>query len=67
GYIVMSVGPDGKFGHTVNNTGHYPNQLISSDISWIWDYDPTNGSISGGNVYRFSSPGATAFDAFNPH
>ncbi|MCC6547429.1 prepilin-type N-terminal cleavage/methylation domain-containing protein [Candidatus Sumerlaeota bacterium] len=65
GYVIMSVGPDGKFGHTVTNTGKYPVSTVSPQISWNWDYDPTNGSVSSGNVYRFSSPGATAFDAFN--
>ncbi|HNM47127.1 MAG TPA: prepilin-type N-terminal cleavage/methylation domain-containing protein [Candidatus Sumerlaeota bacterium] len=62
GYLILSVGPDGLFGSPQVNLGNYPAQ--SATITWHREYDPTNGTVSAGNVYRFSS-GVIADVAFN--
>lgn len=58
GYLILSVGPDGGFGNFQANLGNYPTR--SPYNHWMEEYDPTNGTISEGNVYRFSSPGVNA-------
>ena len=64
GYLILSVGPDGLFGSSQVNLGKYPQ--ASAYTTWVFEYDPTNGTVSEGNVYRFSSPGVNGDDAFRP-
>jgi len=61
GWMLLSVGPDTVLGNS-GNQGNYP--VRSPSISWNDEYDPTNGTVTGGNVTRFFKNGATATDAF---
>lgn len=63
GWMIVSVGPDGVFGQP-GTQGHLPKP--SANTHYNREYDPTNGSISLGNVTRFQRNGATADYAFNP-
>ena len=68
GWALMSVGPDGLFGARTA-MGNYPPRLrLSQDDSNTWwdEYDPTNGTISSGNIWRFQRNGATGNEAFHP-
>jgi hypothetical protein len=63
GYMLISVGPDQYLGIT---NGPYLEDLTSTtslgyplETAWTLGteahfYDPTNGTISTGNIYRFS-------------
>ncbi|MDX1973757.1 MAG: prepilin-type N-terminal cleavage/methylation domain-containing protein, partial [Candidatus Sumerlaeia bacterium] len=59
-WILASVGPDGRLG-SVNK----PNKVINfgrnsaEQNSWRDEYDPTNGTISFGNIYRLQTQEAT--------
>jgi prepilin-type N-terminal cleavage/methylation domain-containing protein len=64
GYAIASVGPDGTFGWPNTNLGNYGYR--STSTHWFHAYDPTNGTVSDGNIYRFQKQGALAHDAFPP-
>jgi len=49
GYLLVSVGPDGYLGTGPNNYG-WP-ALPSLRLTIFRPYDPTNGTISDGNIY----------------
>lgn len=64
GWAIVSVGPDGVLGQT-GQQGNYP--VRSTYTHFNQEYDPTNGTISVGNITRFQKNGATATNAFrNP-
>lgn len=68
GFMVFSMGPDGRLGVT-NSNGNYPVREDPTTLGdhWEQEYDPTNGTISIGNITRFQKQGATATNAFkNP-
>ena len=52
GYLTFSVGPDRAGGYGSNGRG-YPDDGIPGTARVI--YDPTNGTISLGNILRFSN------------
>ncbi|MDX2176982.1 MAG: prepilin-type N-terminal cleavage/methylation domain-containing protein [Candidatus Sumerlaeia bacterium] len=53
GYTLFSLGPDQRFG-APGRWGNYPTSpLGSSDRGWSVAYDPSNGTTSAGNIYRF--------------
>jgi prepilin-type N-terminal cleavage/methylation domain-containing protein len=62
GFVLISVGPDGFFGHAAPLYGSsfcpesYPAPPSGSGIVTTYNlvYDPTNGTKSHGNIYRFS-------------
>jgi prepilin-type N-terminal cleavage/methylation domain-containing protein len=62
GWALMSVGPDRIFG-AASNMGRYPEPYATTNSYWN-SYDPTNGTISLGNIYRFQKNGAIAENAF---
>lgn len=66
GWALMSVGPDGVFG-TRSNLGNYPPQTRTADQVWFNEYDPTNGTISAGNLWRFQRSGTIANEVFDPN
>lgn len=52
GWLMVSVGPDGKIGAPSNNYLDYPHQ--GEVVRKLYDvYDPTNGTVSFGNIFRF--------------
>lgn len=63
GYMLVSVGPDQHLGisngpyaddlRTTTTLG-YPLETPLTINTERWFYDPTNGTISAGNIYRFS-------------
>lgn len=53
-WAFFSVGPDRHFGNVSSNLGNYP-RSTTLPSSYAVDYDPTNGTVSPGNVWRFSS------------
>jgi hypothetical protein len=58
GFVLISVGPDGLFGHSDANYGSfcpepYPQETPDSQRTWDRFYDPINGTKSYGNIYRF--------------
>lgn len=63
GWAVASVGPDKSFGWPNANLGGYGYRTTTH---WFHEYDPTNGTVSDGNIYRFQKQGAKAHDAFPP-
>lgn len=64
GWMLLSVGPDGEVGEGSFNFGaNFPPPRLDF-LSWNDEYDPTNGTISPGNVTRFQATGVTATDAF---
>lgn len=72
GWMLLSVGPDTVLGNASRTQGNYPHQTNPDDITvegpgttWNQEYDPTNGTVSYGNLTRFQRHGATATDAFN--
>jgi hypothetical protein len=54
-YTVTSVGPDGYFGLTHASYKDYPSTPIEYEFTYYIVYDVTNGTISSGNIYRFST------------
>jgi len=55
GYLLISVGPDGAIGAPSNNYLDYPPQGRAVRTLYIV-YDPTNGTVSTGNIFRFMGP-----------
>ena len=51
-YLLMSVGPDGFFG-AVRFYGGLPSEPALTRGSMHYVYDPTNGTNSLGNIFRF--------------
>lgn len=45
---LMSKGPDGRWGHL----GHQAGAGAELDNPQLWAYDPTNGTVSWGNIIR---------------
>lgn len=55
-WTLMSVGPDGTVGFSPGAMwGHFPPTPTQFGMSYRDEYDPSNGTISGGNLYRFQS------------
>lgn len=52
GYLMVSVGPDGAIGAPTNSFLGYPYQGGAIRTLYIV-YDPTNGTVTYGNVFRF--------------
>lgn len=52
GWVMISVGPDGVIGAPSDNYLDYPPQGKAARTLYI-PYDPTNGSVSFGNIFRF--------------
>lgn len=52
-WILVSVGPDGRFGHenAQNKLPYFVNG--SPFFTYRYEYDATNGTVSTGNIYRF--------------
>ncbi len=51
-WMLVSVGPDGYIGvSSTGKPGEYPPQGIYSS-TYINEYNPINGTISAGNIYR---------------
>ncbi len=48
-WTLFSLGPDREFGQ-IQDISNYP---LSASGSFTLDYDPTNGTVSQGNVFRF--------------
>lgn len=48
-WVLFSLGPDREFGQ-IQDISNYP---LSANGSFTFDYDPTNGTVSLGNVFRF--------------
>jgi len=59
-WCLFSIGPDRAFGQSADIS----NYSLSKDATFFLDYDPTNGSVSLGNVFRFRTQG-NANDYFN--
>jgi len=56
GWVLVSFGPDGSMGvFASGNPGGYPPD--KNPLTFIMPYDPTNGTISQGNIYRFQAFG----------
>ena len=54
GWLMVSVGPDGVIGGHLIQPLDYPTQGSKEAIGTMYvQYDPTNGSVSWGNLYRF--------------
>lgn len=53
-YVLSSVGPDTLFGHRIAEYRDYPREEIETRRTFARTYDPTNGTLSVGNIYRFS-------------
>jgi len=49
-YLLVSVGPDGNLGAISVNSGWPLDPLLRGSVYQF--YDPTNGTISTGNIYR---------------
>jgi len=59
-WMLLSVGPDGFIGVLPSGRpGGYPKEPPISAFSIIQEYDPNNGTISRGNIYRIQ--GGTTF------
>ncbi|MCC5876319.1 MAG: type II secretion system protein [Candidatus Sumerlaeia bacterium] len=67
GWALLSVGPDGIFG-AGSVMGNYPvnSRPSPGNNTWWHEYDPTNGTISAGNIWRFRRNGAIGNEAFDP-
>ena len=54
GWIIWSAGPDGDYDLTLANIAeaYKPAERVPNDILINLAYDPTNGSVSSGDVYR---------------
>lgn len=56
GYMLVSVGPDGYLGVLPSGSpGGYPPQPPPYALTFFDVYDPTNGTISAGNLYRLQN------------
>lgn len=66
GWALMSVGPDGVFGAR-DNRGNFPAGTRTTNHVWFNEYDPTNGTVSPGNLWRFQRSGTIANEAFDPN
>ena len=56
GWTLVSVGPDQHIGTLLaGNPGGYPPETPFTQSTNRWFYDPTNGTISVGNIYRFQA------------
>ena len=56
GWVLVSFGPDGSIGvFASGNPGGYPPD--KHPLSFLVPYDPTNGTTSDGNIYRFQTFG----------
>jgi type II secretion system protein G len=56
GWALFSVGPDTVFGRGTFNFGNFPPEPdANAGTHFRFDYDPTNGTVSFGNIYRFQS------------
>ena len=62
GWALASVGPDGGYGFRSALAGNMGESEAANH--WQVEYDPTNGTVSQGNLYRFFRNGATADVAF---
>lgn len=60
GWMLISVGPDLRIGLSNGNPGGYPPDTVSTQFSSRSIYDPSNGTVSAGNVYRFSGASGQA-------
>jgi prepilin-type N-terminal cleavage/methylation domain-containing protein len=55
-WTLMSVGPDGSVGFSPGAAwGNFPPTPVQWGLTYRDEYDPSNGTISGGNLYRFQS------------
>lgn len=63
GWLLVSVGPDEDIGRGPFDIGNFP--YASTTLSLTFDYDPTNGTISPGNIYR-GTGNVTGTEVFNP-
>ena len=55
-YMLVSVGPDGYIGVLGGGApGGYPPQPYQWQQTFFDVYDPTNGTISAGNIYRLQN------------
>jgi len=55
GWALVSVGPDQYIGvNASGNPGGYPPEPANTQYTGYYVYDPTNGTISSGNIYRFA-------------
>jgi prepilin-type N-terminal cleavage/methylation domain-containing protein len=53
GWTLISVGPDQFVGvNSAGNPGLYPPEFFTTQFTGYYVYDPTNGTISTGNIYR---------------
>jgi prepilin-type N-terminal cleavage/methylation domain-containing protein len=53
GYVLISVGPDQRIGLLGTSFG-YPPDSAQTQMTVRYIYDASNGTVSTGNVYRFS-------------
>lgn len=66
GWALVSVGPDQYLGvNASGNPGGYPAEPYSTQYTGYFFYDPTNGTISSGNIYRFAGQLSSAY-VFSP-
>jgi prepilin-type N-terminal cleavage/methylation domain-containing protein len=66
GWALVSVGPDQYIGvNAAGNPGGYPPEPYNTQYTGYYMYDPTNGTISTGNLYRFSGQLSAAY-IFSP-
>ncbi len=66
GWALVSVGPDQYLGVTSSgNPGGYPAEPPNTQLTGYIVYDPTNGTISTGNIYR-TAGNLTARYIFSP-
>jgi len=55
-YMLVSVGPDGYLGVSQHGApGGYPTQPYNLVLTFFDVYDPSNGTISSGNIYRLQT------------
>ena len=54
GYLLLSVGPDQRIGLLNGQPGDYPADTLATRLTIRYIYDPSNGTVSNGNVYRFA-------------
>ena len=56
GWVLVSFGPDGSMGVFASGSpGGYPPD--KNPLTFLFPYDPTNGTTSQGNIYRFQTFG----------
>lgn len=55
GWVLVSVGPDRFIGaNSAGNPGGYPPESSLTTFNYRDFYDPSNGTVSRGNIYRFA-------------